>query len=168
MTAARTVSGCSSRFSTVALWPCQCVWMTPRLKGRRRQAEAVICAVTRWAGEQNDVSALALVGSYAYGHPRMASDVDLVLVTDDPDRHARGLDWIVFYDPRAQLIRDQWWGPLRERRVRLHSGLQVELGITWPTWASLPLDPGTQRVLRDGCRILHDPQSRLKEARATL
>ena len=87
--------------------------MTARLKGRRRQAEAIISAVNRWAAEQNDVSALALVGSYAHGQPGMASDVDLVLVTDDPDRHARGLDWIVFYDPRAQLIRDQWWGPLR-------------------------------------------------------
>lgn len=124
--------------------------------------------MTRWASEQADVSALALVGSYAYHHPRMGSDVDLVLLTNDPDKHARGLGWVVSYDPRARLICDRWWGPLRERRVRLHSGLQVELGIVRPTWASLPLDPGTDRVLRGGCRILHDPQRRLMEAMNTL
>lgn len=138
--------------------------MTARLKGRRRQAEAVISAVTRWAGEQADVSALALVGSYASHYPGMRSDVDLVLLTNDPDKHARGLGWIVPCDPRARLICDRRWGPLRERRVRLHSGLQVELGIVRPTWASLPLDPGTDKVLRDGCQILHDPQRLLAEA----
>jgi hypothetical protein len=138
------------------------------MKGRRRQAAAVIETVTRWASEQADVSALALVGSYAYDRPRMASDVDLVLLTSAPDRHVRGLHWIAGFDLRARLIRDQQWGPLRERRVRLRSGLQVELGIVTPTWARLPLDPGTAKVLRDGCRILHDPQGLLREALATV
>ncbi len=125
-------------------------------------------AVTQWAKEQADVSALALVGSYAYNQPRMGSDVDLVLLTTDPDEHAHGIDWVSSFDPRAHLIRDQKWGPLRERRVRLHSGLQVELGVVPLTWAALPLDPGTKKVLRDGCRILYDPEKRLQEALATL
>ena len=114
------------------------------------------------------MSALAVVGSYAYDHPRMVSDVDLVLLTNDPDNHSQGLGWVASFDPRARLIRDQWWGSLRERRVRLYSGLQVELGIARPAWASLPLDPGTERVLRAGCRILHDPHRRLTEALTTL
>lgn len=60
--------------------------MTARLKGRRRRAAAVTDAVARWAREQADVSALGLVGSYAYDRPTMASDVDLVLVTSNTDR----------------------------------------------------------------------------------
>ncbi len=72
------------------------------------------------------------------------------------------------FDPRARLIRDQLWGPLRERRVRLRSGLQVELGVVTPAWAALPLNPGTARVLGDGCRILHDPEGLLGEALAAL
>ncbi len=142
--------------------------MTARLKGRRRQADSVINAVKAWARQQPDVSALALVGSYAYGRPRMGSDVDLVLLTRALGKHARGLDWAVGLDPRARLIRDQTWGPLHERRVRLRSGLQVELGVVTPAWASLPLDPGTARVLRDGCRILHDLEGLLGEALAAL
>jgi hypothetical protein len=138
--------------------------MTARLKGRHRQAELVLAAVTRWAEGQPDVSALALVGSYACRRPHMSSDVDLVLLTDDMDRHADGIDWAYAVDPRARLIRDQWWGDLRERRVRLRSGLQVELGIAQPRWAARPLDPGTRRVLRDGCTILHDPHGMLHNA----
>jgi hypothetical protein len=33
-----------------------------------------------------------------------------------------------------------------------------------PSWAAVPLDPGTARVLRDGCRILHDPEGLLGHA----
>lgn len=142
--------------------------MTARLKGRRRHASAVIESVRRWASRQSDVKALVLVGSYAYGRPRMGSDVDLVLLTSRPDRHAQGLDWILAFDAHAQVIRDQSWGPLRERRVRTRSGLHVELGIVSPDWASVPLDPGTARVLGAGSRVLHDPQGVLQKALATL
>ena len=127
-----------------------------------------MAAVARWAREQADVLALALVGSYANDHPRMGSDVDLVLLTHQPDKHASGIEWIASHDPGAQLIRDKTWGPLRERRVRLRSGLQVELGIVPPSWAAIPLDPGTEKVLRDGCRILHDSERLLQDALATL
>lgn len=142
--------------------------MSARLKGRRHQAELVIAAVTRWAMGQPDVSALALVGSYANGRPRMGSDIDLVLLTGAMDRHTHDINWVHTIDPRARLIRDQWWGVLRERRVRLRTGLHVELGIAPPSWAALPLDQGTQRVLRDGCTILHDPDGLLHHALATL
>jgi hypothetical protein len=77
-------------------------------------------------------------------------------------------DWVLSFDPRARLIRDQDWGPLRERRVRLHSGLHVELGVVPPSWAALPLDPGTARVLRHGCRVLYDPERLLHDALLTV
>ncbi len=35
---------------------------------------------------------------------------------------------------------------------------EVEIGFAHPAWAEVDsLDPGTQRVVADGCRILHDP-----------
>jgi uncharacterized protein len=146
----------------------QCAGVTSRLKGRRRQALAAVESVTTWALSQKDVRGLALVGSYAYGRPRMASDVDLVLLTTDAGRHITDIGWISDFDPRARLIRTKSWGPLAERRVRLRSGLQVELGVVPPDWASLPLDRGTARVLRHGCRVLHDPDDILSTAIAAL
>ncbi len=131
--------------------------MSARLKGRRRQAEAVIARLTEWVQDRDDVAGLAVVGSYAYDRPRMASDVDLVLLTTTPDNYLHNLAWAEPIDHRARLIRKAQWGPMSERRIRLTSGLQVELGITTPDWVALPLDLGTANVLRDGHRILHDP-----------
>jgi hypothetical protein len=45
---------------------------------------------------------------------------------------------------------------MHERRVRLRSGLIVEFGLSTPSWAGVPLDEGTARVLSDGCRIVVD------------
>ena len=142
--------------------------MTSRLKGRRREASAVIGSVTAWAHKQLDVTGLVLVGSYAHGRPRMASDVDLVLLTTDVQRHVTGLDWIRAYDPSARMIRTRSWGPLTERRVRVRSGLHVELGVVPESWVSLPLDRGTAKVLRDGCTPLYDPLDLVRAAIAAL
>lgn len=53
--------------------------MTPRLKGRRRAAQQIISDVATWAKQEDKVRAVALVGSYARGAERMASDVDLAV-----------------------------------------------------------------------------------------
>lgn len=128
---------------------------TTRLKGRRREAARVIGAVAEWATASPDVRAVALVGSYARGTERMASDVDLALLCDNPDAVA-GSMWFTGLEPRARLVRSRSWGPVRERRYRLRSGLVVELGFAPLSWAAVPLDPGTRRVLSDGHRVLYD------------
>ena len=57
--------------------------MSARLKGRRRAVNALLVDVERWAAEHDDVKAVALVGSYARGAERMASDLDLMILADD-------------------------------------------------------------------------------------
>lgn len=49
--------------------------MTATPKGRRRQAVSLMSAVTQWASGLADVSALPLVGSYAYNQPRMGGRI---------------------------------------------------------------------------------------------
>jgi len=85
----------------------------------------------------------------------MASDVDFVILSTEPDALADA-SWFVTLYPGARLIRSQNWGPVRERRYRLRSGLVVELGFAPVDWAVVPLDPGTRRVLADGHRVLLD------------
>ena len=58
----------------------------------------------------------------------MASDVDLVVLTDTPES-LEGAAWFGQLQPGARLIRSAAWGPVRERRFRLASGLIVEVGI---------------------------------------
>jgi hypothetical protein len=86
----------------------------------------------------------------------MASDLDLVIVSDRAEHHLTHLSFIDSITPGGRLIRGQQWGPMHERRVRLGDGLLVEFGLTTPSWAALPLDAGTARVLIDGCRVVTD------------
>ena len=38
------------------------------------------------------------------------------------------------------------------------AGLEIEFGFVRPGWASVdPVDPGTARVVADGCSPVHDP-----------
>jgi predicted nucleotidyltransferase len=140
--------------------------VSARLKGRRRQVAALLPAVTAWAASRTDVVGLILVGSYARDCPRIGSDVDLILITTHPDRYLEHDDWLTELVPGGRLIRAKRWGAVSERRLRLRTGLHVELNVADQTWADLPLDPGTQRVLDGGGRPLHDPNNILRDALA--
>lgn len=129
--------------------------MSARLKGRRRAVNLLLVDVERWADEHDGVKAVALVGSYARGAERMASDLDLMILAENPEALADE-GWFVQIRPHARFIRAANWGPVRERRFRLGSGLLVELNFATESWADVPLDGGTRRVLEDGHRILYD------------
>ena len=62
----------------------------------------------------------------------------------------------------THIVKTQRWGPMTERRFVLPSGLEVEAGIVPTTWAwADPLDTGTRNVVRDGFRVLYDPEGLL-------
>ncbi len=119
------------------------------------EAGGVAQRVVRWAVPRPDVRAVGLAGSRARGTARPDSDVDLVVLVDDPRAY---LGWPAeeLGDPAVD-IRTRWWGPLLERRFRLPSGLVVELGFAPLSWAAVPVDAGTRRVVADGFVVLHDP-----------
>jgi hypothetical protein len=56
-------------------------------------------------------------------------------------------------------VRTRRWGAVTERRFALPSGLEVELGMTPPSWAATdPMDEGTRRVVTDGVSVVYDPK----------
>jgi predicted nucleotidyltransferase len=125
---------------------------------RRTQVEELLRSAVAWAGQRDDVEALALVGSWARGDGRMDSDVDLIVLSTDPATYVEGTDWIEdFVD--AELIATRDWGAITERRLRLPTGLEIEVGVGSSDWAMTdPIDPGTRKVVQEGFRVLHDPQ----------
>jgi uncharacterized protein len=136
-----------------------------------REVDGLLASLRAWAAQRTDVRALALVGSWARDLPRSDSDVDVVLLTDAPSRYINGEDWLASVGG-VGLINTQRWGVMTELRFALQSGLEVELGIGTPAWASVaPLDDGTRRVISDGMRAIHDPDgllARLAEACRTI
>jgi predicted nucleotidyltransferase len=125
----------------------------------RTREVAQFLAITRdWAARRQDIEAVALVGSWAHGDARMDSDVDLVILCQNPDDYLVDLFWMEeFEDLDFSLTRN--WGPLTELRFRRPTGLEIEFGFAPVSWAdTFPIDDGTMEVVRDGISPLHDPK----------
>lgn len=123
---------------------------------RVAEVDEIISRVTQWAARRSDIVGLVLVGSYARNAARPDSDIDLVLLTTDQARYADNT-W-AHELALGELTRVQSWGAVTERRFQTTSGLNVEINIGSPGWASTdPVEPGTRRVVTDGARSLHDP-----------
>jgi hypothetical protein len=107
------------------------------------------------------VQAVALAGSHATGRARPDSDVDLIVLCDDPGSLLSDRAWLGEFGAVAGVAVEDW-GAVTSLRVLYASGLEVEWGLGRPSWAAtVPLDAGTARVARDGLRPLHDPNGLL-------
>jgi predicted nucleotidyltransferase len=131
---------------------------------RRNEVEQLLRRVREWAEGRDDLAAVALVGSWARDEAREDSDVDLVVLTD-----AEAGDWVDELAPEADVVRHGTWGVVTERRLRMPSGLEVEVGIAARSWAATdPVDAGTRRVAEMGLRALYDPDDLLEELACAL
>lgn len=111
--------------------------------------------LTRWASSRSDLRALALVGSHARNAATDSSDVDLVIIANDPKIYLDDTDWVWQFGMVArQQVED--YGRLTSLRVWYRAGLEVEYGLTDERWAALPLDSGTRQVIEAGMRILFE------------
>jgi predicted nucleotidyltransferase len=82
-----------------------------------------------WTSDQSDVQAIALVGSYARGVARDDSDIDLVILTDQPQKYLDDLKWTErFGSVKKHQTED--YGKLISIRVWYQNGPEVEYGIT--------------------------------------
>ena len=112
-------------------------------------------AFVNWASAQEDAQAIALVGSYARGAARDDSDIDLVLLTDQPQKYLEDFKWIERFG-NVEKYQTEDYGKLISIRVWYQNGVEVEYGITTPDWAATPLDAGTQEVIRGGTIVLFE------------
>jgi predicted nucleotidyltransferase len=129
------------------------------------EVAALLDLLPRWARRRPDVRAVALIGSWARRAPRPESDVDVLLLTEEPSLYIEQEDWIRQLGGIAPATTREW-GAVTERRFRLPDGREVELGVGSPSWASVtPVDEGTRRVASDGLLALYDPDGLLGELR---
>jgi uncharacterized protein len=127
----------------------------------------LLAVITEWAKAQNEIRGLALVGSYARDAAGAGSDIDLIVLTEDP-RSFRDPAWLGAIDwstanARPAKWSDEEYGAVWSRRVWLSPEGEVELSFAYTSWANTsPVDSGTARVVQDGCRILYDPDGLLE------
>jgi len=121
-------------------------------------------AVSRWAESRDDVVGLALIGSHARNAARPDSDIDLTVLCESLEALVNDQDWAALFGEIREIGTERY-GRTCSVRVFYENGLEVEFGIAEISWAKIPLDSGTRRVISDGIRILYDPIGFLEEAK---
>ncbi len=101
------------------------------LLDERDRAFGILRIVVEWAKAKQQIRGVALVGSYARNQARPGSDIDLVLLTEDPNdfRNTASLttiDW-----PGAGVYPTRWadeeYGAVRCHRLSLTSNSKLPL-----------------------------------------
>ena len=116
--------------------------------------------VRDWAAHQPTIAAVALVGSHARSEVRPDSDIDLVLLCEEPHAFLAHTSWIHHFG-EVRTCHTEDWGVVTSLRVHYTESFEVEFGLTTLAWAGLPVDPGTQYVVAPGMRILWDREGLL-------
>jgi predicted nucleotidyltransferase len=96
-----------------------------------------------------------LVGSYSRNAARADSDVDLVILANEPARYLDSISFAVNFG-RITKWQKEDWGKVTSMRVWYEEGLEVEYGFALPSWAAEPLDEGTKRVLDNGALVIFE------------
>lgn len=119
------------------------------------KADRFLEEATNWVSSLPDAIGLALVGSYARNAARPDSDIDLVLIAENPQQYLSAQEWIERF---GRIVKKQIepYGLVTSIRVFYENGLEVEFGITDERWVALPLDAGTRQVMDDGMRVLFE------------
>ena len=120
--------------------------------------------IIAWAEKRKDIAAVCIVGSHARGTARPDSDVDAVILCDRPSALISEVGWREIFGPIDRTEREDW-GAVQSLRTFYQNGTEVEFGVASPSWAAIPVDPGTRAVVSDGMKILCDPRGLLEALR---
>lgn len=121
----------------------------------REHLREFLNAFVDWASARPDVQAIALVGSYARDAAKDDSDVDFVILTEQPQAYLEDIGWAERFG-RIENHQTEDYGKLISLRVWYQNGMEVEYGLTISDWAAAPLDAGTREVMRGGILVLFE------------
>jgi len=119
--------------------------------------------VRLWAATRPDIAAILLVGSWVRGEAGPESDVDLVIVTEEPGRMLNDHGWLDDLGT-VHSVQEEDWGRVQSLRVVHAAELEVEYGLTDRVWLAEPMDPGTEAVLKGGVRIVFQRDDHISRA----
>lgn len=77
-----------------------------------------------WAATQPDIVAVAIVGSHARGMARPDSDIDVIVIVDDPARYLEMSAWLECFG-NLRSVSNENWGLLQSRRAHYVDGMEV-------------------------------------------
>src|SRR5215472_9890669 len=119
---------------------------------------------TSWAAAQSEIEGVALAGSYARGAATENSDVDLIILVTNARRYLENKEWLLLFG-EIERSQNETWGSVETVRAFYRTGLEIEYNFSAPSWADVPVDAGTSRVVTGGMKILFDPKHKFATLR---
>ena len=114
----------------------------------------------RWATKRKDIRAAALMGSYAREELDKDSDVDLVIITETPQKYMTDTEWIrVFGKVITKNVEE--YEKITSLRIWYESGLEIEFGFTNREWIQTMTREELKQIKADGLRVLFEKEKLL-------
>src|SRR4051812_44994402 len=109
----------------------------------------------RWAATEDGIQAVALTGSHARQSATEVSDVDLIIVVSLPNVYLKYRQWTSLF---GNVVREQteFYGKCTSLRVWYDEDIEVEYGFVDESWAALPMDDGTRKIVSDGMKVMFE------------
>jgi len=122
--------------------------------------EKWVTKLAAWASRRRDLIGVEIVGSHARGEAKEGSDIDVVLVAEDPALYLDRHDWMNDFGAVKSVAREDY-GIVQSLRAIYDSGDEVEWGVTSERWCTVPPDAGTAKVIKGGMRVVYDRDGRV-------
>ena len=117
--------------------------------------------------EENDnIVVVLLIGSYARHEQKVDSDIDLMIVARDKERLLCSSYWINQFGSIMKIEKEDL-GTVTSLRA-YYKEYEIEFGIGNEIWLDIPLDTGTEKVLKDGYVVLYDRNNRMNSIRKAI
>jgi hypothetical protein len=132
-----------------------------------KKSEKYIQIVGYWANVDDSVLALALVGSYARKQARPDSDIDFLIICEDVALLEKDILWADKFGVIKSYTKEHW-GIVTSIRVFYTDGQEIEFSLAPKSWADIPVDAGTRRVVKDAMIILKDTDNILGKLKSAV
>jgi arginyl-tRNA--protein-N-Asp/Glu arginylyltransferase len=110
-----------------------------------------------------EIAAIAMFGSQAHGTARPDSDIDVLILTPDIQKHFEDNHYARCFGSFRYARREKWFSGETLRSFFRQENGQIEYNFATPDWADLPANAEARRIVKDGIKILHDPHGILEK-----
>jgi len=135
--------------------------------------QKIIPAILEWTTLREEITGVALTGSYARGEAREDSDIDLLVFVKDPEtfgqtRWIKNINWSKI-NLEFRSSNDGYYRSNRFTQIFFTNGLEIEFIFPDREWLSdAPLKPDNVHILKKGFVILYDREQKLKQLQRKL
>lgn len=117
--------------------------------------------VKKWILNEESILLGLLIGSYARGEQRDDSDIDYILMVDNPDEFMLNTNWIKFFGVVVSA-QSEVYEEVNALRVYYQDNIELEFGFVKKDWLEMPMKEATREALSGGYEVLKDMNGQIK------